>query len=313
MSNSSALLRGTLLTLLAASLWGVSGSFAQFLFEQRGIDPEWLVTARLLSAGLILSAIALWEAPAEVKRIFRDPRDFTRLFFFALFGMLAVQYTYFAAIHHSNAATATILQYLGPVFIAIYYSGIERRLPTRLEVLAIALALGGTFLLVTHGDPSQLQISQLGLFWGIASAVALATYSIQPLTLLRTYKASVVIGPAMLIGGALIAPFSGLTRPPGTWDAGTAVSFAFIVLFGTLIAFYAYLTAVRMIGATKASVLACAEPLSAVITGVLWLGTPFALTDWIGTALILLTIAVLTAGDRKEKSDVPRPRDPASL
>lgn len=291
---------GTILTLIAASLWGVSGTFAQFLFEQRGMEPEWLVTARLLAAGALLTGFALAEAPREMRRIFRDPRDFTRLLFFALFGMLAVQYTYFAAIHHSNAATATILQYLGPVFIAIYYSGVEKRLPTRFELAAIALALGGTFLLVTHGDPGQLRISGLGLFWGLASAVALASYSIQPLRLLRAYRASVVIGPAMLIGGLLMLPFSGIARPPGAWDAATFASFGFIVIFGTLIAFYAYLSAVRMIGATKASVLACAEPLSAVITGVLWLGTPFALTDWLGTALILMTIAVLTYAGRKE-------------
>lgn len=313
MITSSTILRGTVLTLIAASLWGVSGTFAQFLFEQRGIDPEWLVTARLLSAGLLLTGFAIFDAPAQLKQIFRDAQDFTRLFFFALFGMLAVQYTYFAAIHHSNAATATILQYLGPVFIAIYYSGVEKRLPTLLEALAVALALSGTFLLVTHGDPSQLQISELGLFWGLASAVALASYSIQPLQLLKKFTPSVVIGPAMLIGGILMLPFSNPTELPGIWDSGTFLSFTFIVIFGTLIAFYAYLSAVHLIGATKASVLACAEPLSAVITGVLWLGTPFALTDWIGTGLILLTIAVLTAGDRKEASNAPEKRRPTSL
>lgn len=285
---------GSVLTLFAASLWGVSGSFAQFLFEQRGVNPEWLVTVRLLGAGTLLTLFSLVEDPKATRSLFSDARHFARLILFAIFGMLAVQYTYFAAIHHSNAATATILQYLGPVFIAIYYSTIERRWPTRLEVVAIALALAGTFLLVTHGDPGTLQISREGLFWGIMSAVALAAYSIQPLKLLQEFPASAVIGWAMLIGGAAISVIHPPTSISGVWDAQSISFFIFIVLFGTLIAFYAYLTAVRMIGATKASLLACAEPLSAVITGVLWLGTPFTGTDWAGTALILMTIIVLT-------------------
>jgi drug/metabolite transporter (DMT)-like permease len=285
---------GAALTLFAASLWGVSGSFAQFLFEQRSVDPEWLVTVRLLSAGALLTVFSLFQNPIATRRLFTDARHFTRLIFFAIFGMLAVQYTYFAAIHHSNAATATILQYLGPVFIAIYYSGVERRLPTRWEVVAIALALAGTFLLVTHGDPGTLQISREGLFWGLASALALAAYSIQPMKLLQEFPASAVIGWAMLIGGVGIAAIHPPTSVSGQWDTQAIAFFIFIVLLGTLIAFYAYLTAVRMIGATKASVLACAEPLSAVITGVLWLGTPFTTTDWAGTALILMTIIVLT-------------------
>ena len=39
---------------------------------------------------------------------------------FGLFGMLAVQYTYFASIKEGNAAVATLLQYLAPIFITVY-------------------------------------------------------------------------------------------------------------------------------------------------------------------------------------------------
>lgn len=43
--------------------------------------------------------------------------------------MLMVQYTYFAAIKHSNAATATVLQYAGPVIIAIYLAIKNKKSP----------------------------------------------------------------------------------------------------------------------------------------------------------------------------------------
>ena len=46
--------------------------------------------------------------------------DAYKMILFGLFGMLAVQYTYFASIKEGNAAVATLLQYLAPIFITVY-------------------------------------------------------------------------------------------------------------------------------------------------------------------------------------------------
>jgi len=43
---------GVLLTLLGAVLWGVSGASVQFLSNFRDMNLEWLVTMRLITAGL---------------------------------------------------------------------------------------------------------------------------------------------------------------------------------------------------------------------------------------------------------------------
>ena len=126
--------------------------------------------------------IALFRG-LDLWKIWRNKRDTLLLLAFSVLGMVAVQYTYFEAIHKSNAATATVLQYMGPVFIAIYMAFKQRRLPNFIEFVAIILALTGTFLLVTHGKFGSLAISTEGLLWGIASAVALAIYSLLPVGL----------------------------------------------------------------------------------------------------------------------------------
>ena len=68
---------------------------------------------------------------------------------------------------------------------------------------------------------------------------------------------------------------------------------AFILLFGSLAAFYLYLKAVRLIGAQYTSLLSCAEPLTAAVLAVGWLGVSFGAMDWLGTVLILATIGLL--------------------
>ena len=81
---------------------------------------------------------------------------------------------------------------------------------------------------------------------------------------------------------------------PGVWDVSAWAAVVFIVLFGTLFAFYGYLAAVQKIGPETTSLLACAEPLSAAVVSVLWLKVPFGLLDWLGSACIMATIFLLS-------------------
>lgn len=284
---------GYVLAVGAATLWGVSGTFAQFLFQEKGLNPEWLVSVRMTSAGLLLLCWIASQNAQSLWSIWKDSNDRKQLWIFSILGMLAVQYTYFAAIAHSNAATGTVLQYLGPVFIAIYFAVKKMQLPSVLETLAILLAVLGTYLMVTHGNWEELTITKTALFWGVAAAVALAFYTIQPAHLLQKFNSGVVVGWGMFLGGLF---FSLVGRPwivPGIWDIQTWMSTLFIIIFGSLIPFYAYLTAVKWIGAQTSSLLACAEPLSAALFAVIWLNTPFGPMDWLGMLCIILTITLL--------------------
>ena len=75
----------------------------------------------------------------------------------------------------------------------------------------------------------------------------------------------------------------------------------FIFIFGTLLSFYFYLKAVRLIGAQKTSLLSCAEPFAAAVLAVLWLGVRWTLMDWLGAALVLATIFLLARAKPEQK------------
>ncbi|CDN73959.1 Uncharacterized transporter YdeD [Elizabethkingia anophelis] len=294
--------KGFLLALIAASLWGISGTFGQFLFQQRGVSVEWMITIRMLISGAILLSIGAFGKNPDVWVVWKDKKDAIKLVLFGITGMLMVQYTYFAAIKHSNAATATVLQYAGPVIIAIYLAIKNKKIPRFIDFVAIAFAVLGTFILVTHGDMGRLNISSTALFFGITSAFALAIYTIQPVKLLNKYNSAVIIGWGMLIGGLAFSFVKAPWQVEGHWDTQAYLYTAFIVLFGTLIPFYFYLTAVQLIGGQKSSLLASGEPLSATIIAVLWLHVPFTYIDWIGSLLIISTIFLLSYETKKEKN-----------
>ncbi|MBU8878965.1 EamA family transporter [Bacillus sp. FJAT-29790] len=295
--------KGIALVLIGAVLWGVSGTVAQYLFQQKGFSPEWLVVIRLLIAGTILLGAASTKEKHRVWAIWKNKRDVFSLVLFSILGMLAVQYTFFAAIKHSNAATATILQYLAPVLISCYLAVRTKRLPMKIEIIAIVLAVFGTFLLVTHGSIQNLSISGAALFWGLTSAVALAYYTLQPLKLLSRWGSSITIGWGMLIGGISFSFIHPPWRFEGQWSLDSYLAVIFIVIFGTLIAFYCYLESLKYINASEASLLACIEPLSAAFLAVIWLGVTFGLEDWLGTLCIICTIVILSLIKNKEVSN----------
>ncbi|WP_256006897.1 hypothetical protein [Pedobacter deserti] len=99
-------------------------------------------------------------------------------------------------------------------------------------VAAILWGISGTFgqflfrergvnVTFTHGNFNSLAISPMALFLGLASAVALAIYTLQPRELLSQYRASVVIGSGMLCGGITISLIKAPGNVDGVWDLYT--------------------------------------------------------------------------------------------
>ncbi|MCC9041685.1 DMT family transporter [Myroides sp. M-43] len=285
--------------IFAAMLWGVSGAFAQFLFREKEFNAEWLVTVRLLISGVLMLLFGIVKKNPDITNIWKDKKYAIQLVLFSILGMLTVQYTYFVTILHSNAATATVIQYTGPVFIAIYLALRLKKWPKPIEFLAIAMAMLGTFLLVTHGDINTLNITPTALSWGIASAIALAVYTLMPVHLLDRYSPIAIIGWSMLIAGIAMSIIHPPHKLEGIWDRDTYLAVLFIIFLGTLIPFYIFLMAIKNIGPQRASLLACAEPLSATLIAVMYFGVNFELMDYLGSLCIIATIFLLTKIKKK--------------
>lgn len=292
--NRKTFIIGACLALLPGVLWGLSGVFGQYLFQQRGISAEWLVTTRLLISGSLMLIISFAGSREKTLAIFHDKKDTGRLLIFAIFGLMAVQLTYFVAIAKSNAPTATILQYVFPVLIVLYTALRGRKLPTKKEVAAIVLAMVGIFLLVTHGNPNTLNITVEALIWGLSSAVAMAFYTMYPGSLQLRWGSPVVVGWGMLFGGIALNFYHPFWAFTGEIDLAGFLMIAFIILFATFGAFYIYLVSVTMIGATYASLFACIEPLASAFFSVVGLNLVFNYMDWIGAALIMITMFLLS-------------------
>ncbi|KAF5076182.1 putative inner membrane transporter YicL [anaerobic digester metagenome] len=293
---------GILITLSGGICWGISGCFGQFLFVEKNITAEWLVAIRLIFAGALLIMMGFAIQKGKMLEVFKNKADTKQLLIFSLLGMLMCQYTYFAAIQHSNAGTATVLQFLNPLIILAVVCVKGRRLPSRVELWAIMAALLGTFLLSTRGDIYNMSLTGTALFFGLSSALGAALYSLLSGGLMRKYGVYVVVGYGMLFAGVIMVPF---VRPWNyliLWDTGTILGVIGVVVIGTAVAFSLFLKGVSLVGPFMGSLLGSIEPVTAIVVSVLFLGSVFHPVELVGFILILGTVLGLSFYSRKEEN-----------
>ena len=286
--------RGVISTLLGGICWGFSGACGQLLVSGASISSEQITALRMFFAGIILTLINIIKNKKNAFDVFNDKEDAKKLVIFAILGILFSQLTYIKTISYSNAGTATVLQYLGPVLIVIYMCLKNRKLPDKKEVISVILAFGGVFVIATHFNFSKLNLSDTCLAWGMSTAVSLALYSLLPGKLIAKFGAVKVTGFAMLIGGIAMLVYPGVISSAINIDFKTVLALSGMVLIGTVIAYTLYLQGVSDIGAVRASMLACIEPVSATLISCFWLGTKFTPIDIIGFVMILSTVFILS-------------------
>lgn len=281
---------------MAGIAWGLSGTSGQYLMVH-GISALVLTNLRLLIAGGILMLLAYATAKDKMLTFLKDRKSLLSLLIFALIGLFLNQFAYLTAIQETNAGTATVLQYVCPVGILIYSCIKDKVAPTLGEIVSIILAIGGTFLIATHGQLDQLSMTPAGLFWGLFSALTYALYIILPIALIKKWGSSLVIGVGMVIAGLVALPFTGVLQANIPTSLDFLLAFAGIILIGTVFAYTAFLKGASLIGPVKSSLLASIEPISAVFFAFLIMNEQFYPIDFLGMAMILFAVTLISLKD----------------
>lgn len=293
---------GIILTLLGATLWGVSGTSVQFIGNFRNMNLEWLLTMRLITAGLLTVLYGWIRQGNAIFNVFRNWRDTLGLVIFGVFGMALCQYTYFRSIVIAGAGIATVLQYLAPSMIIIYLLVRYGKRPSTGEIISVILALAGTICLMGNNGFSFESFRSDVLFWGLLSAVGVAVYSVSPVRLVATYGTIPIVGFGMLLSGLVAAVLFQQPHSCATWDVWTVLGCFNVVFLGTIVSFNAYLEGVKRIGAVSGSILSSIEPISAAFFGWALLGNQFNWVGILGMAMIIATVIIIALEKRGQSS-----------
>lgn len=287
-------LRGVVCALAGGALWGFSGTAVSYLFRSSGIDPMWVMSVRMVLAGILFLLFSVARGDRRPFELLRDKSAVRDLLLFAGAGLFLNQFSYLMAIQATNSATATVLQSLQLLPVAAVACVIGRRAPKRREVIGMVLALAGTFLITTGGDPSQMALPPAGLAFGLLAALGGAGLAVFPGKILSTYGVSAVNGWAMLLVGLIAAPFvPDWGQAVASFDISCWVVFGALVVLGTWCSYLFYMQGVHEIGSLKTAMLSTVEPISATVLSALWIGVVFSPTDLLGFAMIIIMMPLV--------------------
>lgn len=298
---------GVVAALAGALLWGFSGACAQVALSDYGLSPLLITFVRSSIAAAILLALSFLRYRRELVQVISCKPLRVRLILFGV-GLFLSQATFAASVASSNAGTATVLQSLATVFVMGVTCAASRRLPQAFEALGLAFALASTWLIATQGDPGTLAIAPGGLFWGIANALSVALYIMVPKPLYARWPSIPVISVGLGIA-AFVAAVSfgceaallGAPASPSVDARGTLVLVVGIGVLGTACAFGLYLYGVAIVGSVRGSLLGTAEPASAMVLTVLWLGTAVTAADWVGLVLMIAMVFLVARAPRSRR------------
>lgn len=292
---------GYLCITLAAVLWAVSGTSAKFLFHS-GVSPFQLVQLRMVIASAALAGTFAAFRPALLKI---ECRDLPYLMLLGM-AMAALQFTYLFTISKIHVAAAILLQYLGPVLIAGYVAAGRREHLSAATLTALFGATSGCYLVVGAYHLDMLALNRIGILSGLASAVAFAAYSLLGEFGARKYSAWTLLTYASGFG----AICWNLLHPPfeAFRHAYTAASWGWILyigVLGTAVPFGLYLKGVALVRATRASIAATLEPITAGVIAFLFLNERMEPLQILGGLMVVSAVVLLQV--QKEGRVLPKP------
>lgn len=293
---------------LAASLWGLSALW-------RGpLAAQFPSVAIVFWEHLVLSLLVLpWLAPA-VRRVLAASRRTQAAVLVIGAGSSALATVLFTlAFAVGDPITPQVLQKLQPLLaLALAALLLGERL-RRSYLLFLLPALVGAWLL-TFADPlgvsvasAQAALLALGAaaLWGagtVLGRLASAELSFKDLTALR-----------FTLGLATMAVVAGATGTPLALSWSAAPSVVLLALVPGLLALVLYYLALGRTPASRATLAELAFPLTAALVGVIAFGSRPEASQWLGVAIVLVTVVSLSLHEQRAARPAVVARTPAPV
>ena len=285
-----------LLILCLAATWLVWGStYLAIKYALVSFPPFFQMGTRFLFAGVVLMAWMRWRGAAWPNRTqWRNALIVGTLMLGGGMGGTAVA--------EVSVGSGLVVAFIAVVPLMI--AGLNLLwgvVPSRLEAAGIAVGLAGV-LMLTQG--AGFQASPMGL---AAIATACVTWSVGSVLSQRTLPlAGGAMGFAseMVCGGLVLLGLSALAGERPAWPPQplAVAAWFYLVVFGSLIAFNAYMVLLARASAGLASSYTFVNPVIAMLLGVAAAGEVVTSFEWKAAGVVLVGVVLMLRGASRSRA-----------
>ncbi len=289
---------GYAMVIAAALLFAVNGTVSKVVLSS-GISSLELVQVRSTGAFLgFLLVLAVFDRGSL--RLTRA--ELPLLIAYGVLGVALVQWLYFLSIHRLPIGIALLIEYLGPLLVALWARYVFHEHVRRRIWAALVLAITGLAVIVELW--SGIALDGVGVLTALAAAFALAAYMLLAERGVRTRSPASLSCFGFLFASLFWAFIQPVWRFPfgrtaddvsllghlGARQAPVWLLMLFIVVVGTMLSFFLVASALRHITATRTGIVAMLEPVAATLVAFAWLGESFGAAQLLGGGIVLVGI-----------------------
>jgi drug/metabolite transporter (DMT)-like permease len=268
--------------LLACYLvWG--STYLAIRFALVSFPPYFQMGSRFIVAGTLLMLWMRWRGAAWPGLIeWRNAAVVGSLMLAAAMGWLAT-----AQKHIGSGLIATFIATVPMVVCAFGLLGGKR--PTRLELAGMVLGALGVLLLVRGASFSA---SPVGIVLIVGSVISWSLGSVLQTARLQLAPGPVGFASEMLCGGVVLMVISLILGEQPSWSPQplALAAWFYLVIFGSLIAFSAYLYLLANASPAMATSYAFVNPVIALALGVALGGEVVSSGEWLACGVILMGV-----------------------
>ena len=273
-------------------LWG--STYLAIRFGVETIPPFVLAGTRHLTAGLVLYAFLRARGAARPERVHWKSA-------FAVGGLMLLGGNGLVtwAEQKVPSGIAALIVASVPIWMNLFEAIERRRRPGRALVAGLLLGIGGIALLVGPAGPAgRAHIDPVGAIALLCAALCWSFGSLYsrraPLpSATLTATAMEMIGGGVLLWLLGLALGEGAKLHPSLVSARSALSLAYLVVFGSLLGFTAYVWLLKNTTAARVSTYAYVNPVVAVILGALFAGEAITLRVLAAAVVIVGSVALI--------------------
>ncbi|MET0496359.1 MAG: DMT family transporter [Actinoplanes sp.] len=290
---------GLAFAVLSAISFGTSGAFIKPLLAD-GWSPTAAVTARTLTAGLLLLPIALVMLRGKWDALWRGR---WRILGMGAVGVAFTQLAYFAALRSIPVSTALLVEFLAPLILVGFAWATSRRTPQTVVLAGSVLAIGGLVLVI--GPGALRPVDPVGLMLAFAAAVGCAIYFVIAARPGDGLPPVALAAAGLLVGGLLLGllGLTGVLEFTATFGDLTLlgavtpwwVPLLVVAVVGTALAYVSGITGSALLGSRLASFVGLLEVVFASVFAWILLGEALSPLQLVGGILILGGIAAVRA------------------
>jgi drug/metabolite transporter (DMT)-like permease len=276
-----------------AATWLIWGStYLVIRYALVGFPPFFLMATRFLLAGGLLMAWQLARG-AVLPRV-REWRNALLLGTLMLGGGMGG-----TAYAEQTIASGLVVAFIAVIPLLLVLINLAFRVyPSRTELLAAAVGLAGVIMLTRgagfRASPLGLTAIALGTTgWALGSVLSQRGFALAP--------GATGFASELLCGGLALLAMSALGGESWHWPAQASawLAWLYLVTFGTLIAFNAYMLLLARTSSTLAASYSLVNPVVALLLGVTLGGEAVSTWEWLASGIVMIGVILLFMDRRR--------------